>query len=345
MDAGRITKGTVDGRSIKDVAPADVAGFRRAHFFAGIAGWDYALELAGWGDAEVWTGSCPCQPFSVAGKGKGTDDERHLWPEWFRLIRECRPPVVFGEQVASPAGLAWLDAVSADLEGEGYAFGAADLAAASVGSPHGRQRLFFVAYADRQRRDGFDSLLHERGQDEDCVEAARGGEAGSVDVSEVQRRERHAGLRWQARSGSEHASLVGHAERDGGGRHTGATTRAEAQSAGARLLTGRVGDEPLAASATRGMGHANGAGPQGRVRRSDEGASERVAGPSSLDGPWARAEWIACTDGKSRPIEPGSFPLVDGFPGRVAQLRPLGNAIVPQVAATFIRAAMDCLSS
>ena len=104
-DAGHITRGQVDDRSIKEVQPADVSGFERAHFFAGIGVWDYALQLAGWpADAPVWTGSCPCQPFSAAGKRKGADDERHLWPEWFRLIKECRPPVVFGEQVASADG-------------------------------------------------------------------------------------------------------------------------------------------------------------------------------------------------------------------------------------------------
>ncbi len=115
-DAGHIARGRVDSRSILEVTGEDVGAATQAHFFAGIGVWSHALRLAGWpDDRPVWTGSCPCQPFSVAGRGKGTDDERHLWPDWFRLIRECRPPVVFGEQVASPDGLAWLDAVRADL--------------------------------------------------------------------------------------------------------------------------------------------------------------------------------------------------------------------------------------
>ena len=115
--AGHVAGGTVDERSIRDIQPDDVRGFTQAHFFAGIAVWSHALRLAGWpDDVPVWTGSCPCQPFSAAGRRGGFSDDRHLWPEWFRLIRECRPPVVFGEQVASPDGLAWLDAVRADLE-------------------------------------------------------------------------------------------------------------------------------------------------------------------------------------------------------------------------------------
>ena len=99
---------TVDERSIADLTAADVANATQVHLFAGIGGWSHALKLAGWpADGPVWTGSCPCQPFSVAGKGAGTDDARHLWPEMRRLIGECRPPVVFGEQVASRAGREW----------------------------------------------------------------------------------------------------------------------------------------------------------------------------------------------------------------------------------------------
>ncbi len=152
---GLVAPGRVDRRSISDLRPADVIGPGQRHFFAGIGGWSYALRLASVPDsASIWTGSCPCQPFSDAGKGLGTRDPRHLWPAWFELIRECRPAAIFGEQVASRDGLLWLDLVRSDLEGCGYAFGASDLCAASVGAPHIRQRLYFVAVADRERREG-----------------------------------------------------------------------------------------------------------------------------------------------------------------------------------------------
>jgi DNA (cytosine-5)-methyltransferase 1 len=134
-----IAPGEIDERSILDVHPEDI-GEGQAHFFAGIGGWSYALRLAGWpDDVPVWTGSCPCQPFSVAGKKKGVNDERHLWPVWYKLIRECRPSIVFGEQVASKAGRVWFASVRSDLEALGYAVGAADLCAAGVGAPHIRQ--------------------------------------------------------------------------------------------------------------------------------------------------------------------------------------------------------------
>ena len=140
MRAGLIPAGHVDTRSIADVQPADLAGFVQCHFFAGIGGWPLALRLAGWPeDVPVWTGSCPCQPFSCAGKGLGTKDPRHLWPEFRRLITECHPATVFGEQVASRAGREWLAGVFADLEGMAYAVAGADLCAAGVAAPHIRQ--------------------------------------------------------------------------------------------------------------------------------------------------------------------------------------------------------------
>lgn len=100
-DNKEIPSGRVDSRSITEVRPADLMGLRQCHFFAGIAGWPVALRLAGYDWLECWSGSCPCQPFSTAGKQEGARDERHLWPVFFSLIRECRPPVVWGEQVAS----------------------------------------------------------------------------------------------------------------------------------------------------------------------------------------------------------------------------------------------------
>lgn len=143
---GSIMPGVVDDRSIEEVTPQDLEGFKRCHFFAGIAGWEIALEKANWPrDREVWTGSAPCQPFSSIGKRKGIEDERHLAPIWLNLIRQRRPPTIFGEQVADAIGHGWLDTLFTELEQQGYACAAAVLPAVSVGAPHIRHRLFFVA--------------------------------------------------------------------------------------------------------------------------------------------------------------------------------------------------------
>jgi DNA (cytosine-5)-methyltransferase 1 len=146
---GLIPDGEVDERSIVDVDGKDLKGFTQCHFFTGIGGWSYALELAGWEPTRpVWTGSPPCQPFSVAGNKKGQDDERHLWWAFFKLIRQCKPATVFGEQVAAAIRTEWFDDLQADMENEGYATAMAVLPACSVGAPHKRERLFFVSHSN-----------------------------------------------------------------------------------------------------------------------------------------------------------------------------------------------------
>ncbi len=150
IKAGLIANGEVDERSIEAVEPGDLVGFPQCHFFAGIGGWSYALRLAGWpDDSEVWTGSCPCQPFSAAASingRRGFDDARHLWPVWRRLIEERHPSTVFGEQSAAAAD--WLRLVRGDLVALDYAVGCVPIEAASVGADHERDRFWFVANAD-----------------------------------------------------------------------------------------------------------------------------------------------------------------------------------------------------
>ncbi|MDR3300774.1 MAG: DNA cytosine methyltransferase, partial [Candidatus Accumulibacter sp.] len=183
--AGHIAPGEVDERSITNVHPKDLVGFTQCHFFAGIAGWSYALRIAGWpDDRPVWTGSCPCQPFSVAGDGAGFDDARHLWSVWFRLIRERRPPVIFGEQVEAAIAHGWLNLVQTDLEREGYAVGAAVLPAACVGAPHIRHRLWFMANAngrnagpERQQPGGESRQQSQNGSAGELADALPAGRA------------------------------------------------------------------------------------------------------------------------------------------------------------------------
>jgi len=347
-DAGRIVPGRVDTRSVADLTRADVDGPGQRHFFAGIGGWSLALRYAGVDDgADIWTGSCPCQPFSQAGRRKGNDDARHLWPAWFKLINECRPPIVFGEQVASAAGFDWLSAVRADLESAGYAFGGADLPACGVGAPHKRQRLFFVAYTDAS---SIRQWLHvPRGESRrEVPDAYRGGEAcgmgdakrdgcGSWRDGEPHRRtalESHrpshaddvaysGGARLEeqreqsARSqlapverGSAFSS-VGDTRGEGSGRDAGSVPSAQGESDRERQFARRVVDVPLSASPTRGQ--------------------------------WQHADWLLCRDGKARAVEPGTFPLAHGVPGRVGQIRGYGNAINPILGGEFVKASLEAI--
>ncbi|HAT4416057.1 TPA: DNA cytosine methyltransferase [Klebsiella oxytoca] len=299
--AGHIAPGEVDERSIEDVTPDDLRGFTQCHFFAGIGVWSHSLRLAGWpDDRPVWTGSCPCQPFSAAGKGDGFADERHLWPHFFHLISERRPQHVFGKQVASGNANTWFDLVQADLEGVGYAFGLVPFTSAGIGAPHIRERAYWVANSGGERLNRIDSLL----QREECgrvtesvLEASRDRNAGSVANTNGERSQR------------ERENC--HQERWEG---------SDVRQAGLRCGTG-------------------------------------VISTLEVNGFWRDADWLLCRDGKWRPVEPGTFPLVDGAaarmgrvePGvervassnRVGRLKGYGNAINAQAAAAFIRAYME----
>jgi DNA (cytosine-5)-methyltransferase 1 len=162
--AGAIAPGHVDSRSIEDVSPDDLRDFDQCHFFAGLGGWSYALRLAGWSDDyPIWTGSCPCQSFSAAGSRTGFEDTRDMWPAWFRLIAERRPNVIAGEQVTQAIQYGWLDRAARDLEGCGYAVGAAVLSSSAAHAWHKRERLWLVA----------DTFGHEQPRHQPCSRTAR----------------------------------------------------------------------------------------------------------------------------------------------------------------------------
>ena len=272
---GHIPNGIVDERSIAEVTPGDLRGYTQCHFFAGISGWSLALQLAGWPSTRpVWTGSCPCQPFSSAGKGLAQADERHLWPVFFNLIRECRPEHVFGEQVASAISHGWLDGISADLEAEGYACGATVLGAHSVSAPHQRQRLYWVAYAGH--------------------------------------------LRWG------NGAIAEGSPRDAATRRSARVDDAECEGLQRLSFAGST-------DASDGFGE--------RVRQSAEASSD----DNRLLRCWDASQLVPCRDGKTRriPTEPAFFPLAHGIPARVVRLRGYGNAIVPQVAAEFVKAYLE----
>jgi DNA (cytosine-5)-methyltransferase 1 len=325
IKGGHIAPGDVDERDITDVPPDDLKGYAQCHFFAGIGGWSYALRLAGWpDDRAVWTGSCPCQPFSAAGKGGGVDDERHLWPAFFHLIDQCRPRVIFGEQVASKDGLGWLDLVQADLEGAGYASAAVDLCAAGVGAPHIRQRLYFVADTD-SGNSGRGPSGPGPSIEADAVRPAQSGRRGvPCDVGETVN-SRLEGLAGDGDDGSGWPSEVGSASK------ASAVERMEHDEGNGRQQRRPEPGERRVVSG-RGQGElADTDGGDTSAQREQRSGQYRFVPQDS----WA-CEYIPCSDGKARPVEPGLEPLAHGIPGRVGLLRGYGNAIVPQVAAAFI---------
>lgn len=294
ITAGHIAPGIVDERSIEDVYPSDLRGFTQCHFFAGIGVWSHALRAAGWSDDRpVWTGSCPCQPFSAAGQGAGFDDERHLWPHFHHLIKECRPAIVLGEQVASKDADPWIDLVCDDLEAMGYAFGAIPFPSAGVGAPHIRDRLYWVA--DAKQHSGGSQVAPADHRQPQAVRPADwaggcGGSLGGLAVANKVERRRRA--------------------EDAKGQFDWEASRRD------------EGD----------------CKPAGRSDRGIQGSTDT----SPTNGYWRDADWLYCRDGRWRPVEPGSFPLVNGAPSRVGRLRAYGNAICAKAAQVFIECLMDC---
>jgi DNA (cytosine-5)-methyltransferase 1 len=298
---------------MREVQPDELRGYTQHHFFAGIGGWAYALRLAGWpDDRPVLTGSPPCQPFSSAGKQLGVLDDRHLAPHFLALVAAVRPTALFGEQVAAAVNKdAWLDDLLDALENEGYATGAAVSPACGIGAPHIRQRLWFV------------------GRLADASSTASERHPGGISGTQAQEcRE----------DGAQHGDMfIGH--RDGGAD----SGLADTESIGRDILNAtyiRQADAQIHLPANTSDSAAH------------EPQREQLTANTTrpLNSQWGNPDWLLCRDGKWRPVESGTFPLVNGLPtavdgagpiSRVGALRGAGNAIVPQVAAEIVREVMN----
>ena len=264
-----IMDGIVDDRPIQEVQPADLTGFTRWHFFAGIGGWDMALQMANWPeDRPVCTASLPCQPFSSAGKRKGFEDERHLWPVFAELVGKCGFATIFGEQVEAAIRLGWLDRVFASLEQLDYACAAACIPAASLGAPHIRQRLFWVADSQGIRHVPAarpEQATKDRPADQDAgtpreLQTRPCGPGGTVGLADANGRD--ASTERQQRSGEQRQ------QPDDG-------------------TTCRLGNAP-----SIGLEEQR---PQRRGEVQPDGTGE-------IGGPWSDTRTILCRDGKARRV-------------------------------------------
>jgi DNA (cytosine-5)-methyltransferase 1 len=397
-----IPDGVVDERSITEVCAKDIVGYRQCHWFCGIAGWAEAFRLAGISNRRgAWSASLPCQPLSSAGKQRGAEDERHLWPEFYRLVSECGPAVIFGEQSGSKLGREWLDGISLDLEELGYAVASSDLSAASVGAPHIRQRIYWGAirlehasgnrWQQRWTESGGRSTVGRCGDgglaDTSTAEcdwwdqsswqhgrtlhtADSGKHGGLADTEHDSRRAKHVD-----ESGRREPQKTDTAERAGVGRMGNTASNNERGDQQRRpgpafgISTGGSGPRLGNAIGSGLEGHAGHGNHSSESRRLDEGTVGSVAETD----PWGDWYTVLCRDGKTRRIGTSVQPLVDGVPrsmgslqselermgvdakraasmrkwagsrlaktgrNRVGRLRGYGNAIVPPLAAVFIR--------
>jgi len=250
------------------------------------------LETDGIIPIDIITGGYPCQPFSVAGSKRGEKDKRHLWPEMFRLVKECRPTWVIGENVSGHIKLG-LDTVLEDLESEGYSTRAFSISASSIGANHKRERVWIVGHS---QHDGSSSSTKSRsfeetsdnnqeGKNQTGELAGAGRSNGGAYVEDTRRALRQGSL-----FGTENANETGQEDANQ--------------------------FERSSSTSENGISNTNGSGLQGlgsehQLRESQE---ERSFG-------WER--WWE--------LEPNVGRVAHGISKRMDRLKGLGNSLVPAI--------------
>ena len=302
------------------------------------------LKADGIDSIDIITGGYPCQPFSIAGLKKGVEDPRHLWPEYFRIIKELRPTWVIGENVSGHIKLG-LDAVQEDLESQGYSLRTFSVSASSIGANHQRERIWTVAYSQRnydsqqiKRVNGEEISLQKEHRENDSTTR---NSSGASAIRETR---------------NEHADVV-HSNSFRSPQHTEATEE-----------TSRRGTETSFVS-TSDVENARRRSWREQFTRDTEstgpGTSEKTEWSTNTDtspGPSERTETMANAssiesnvgediqhtstgNGQGQTgrensseesaqnwwnLEPDVGRVADGVPDRTHRLRALGNAVVPQ---------------
>ena len=265
------------------------------------------LDNDGIKDIGLICGGYPCQPFSVAGKRKGQDDDRHLWPEFFRLIQEIRPAWVIAENVAGHINMG-LDSVLADLESEAYQCQTFLIPACAVGAVHRRDRIWILANTDPSGSPSTQQELEHKGAKDNGGSSANGLDAWA-DVA-------HSEL---TRSGKDKAG-----SNRGGGK---AKSEAIQQENGETYASdSRQSGSIVADTMHQGL---QGGEEAGNTESGGKGREELPTGCGERSQP---GNWLP---------EPGVGRVAHGVPRRVDRLKQLGNAVVPQVVEVIGRAIME----
>ncbi|PKP84780.1 MAG: DNA cytosine methyltransferase [Alphaproteobacteria bacterium HGW-Alphaproteobacteria-2] len=294
---------------------------------------------------DILHGGFPCQPFSVAGKRRGADDPRHLWPQFARIVGECEPPFVFLENVAHHLRLGFPE-VAAGLVSMGYKLAAGLFTAAEVGAPHKRERLFILAIREGDEMADPARLLWDpvEWREPDGTAAALAdaegqrqrepaNETDAIAVCGPARHEPRDDRRALADAPDRQLSQPGRREarRKGSGPHGAGLADAD----GERRLQAERGQSPDSRPdpCSGNVDDSNGARSQGRSDDTGEHAGERAPWPPGPDDAAAWDRYLRTAPNAEPSIRRGA----DGLAHRVDRLRLCGNGVVPLVAAHALR--------
>ena len=306
------------------------------------------------GPIDIITGGYPCQPFSIAGSKKGVEDPRHLWPEYFRLIKECRPTWIIGENVSGHIKLG-LDAVQEDLESQGYSLRTFSVSASSIGANHQRERIWTVAYSQRnydsqqiKRVNGEKNSLQKEHRENDSTtrnfsgaSAIRETRNEHADVEDARRRSWREQFTWNTESTGR-----GTSEKTEWSTNTdtspGPSERTETM-ANAESIESNVGEDIQHTSTGNGQGQTGRESGDVANTSAHRSFNEQERNTRSLDNQSKeeerreRSESSIRTETRSTgtktwwDTEPDVGRVADGIPDRTHRLKSLGNAVVPQI--------------
>ena len=315
------------------------------------------LKADGIDQVDIITGGYPCQPFSVAGRKKGEQDPRHVWPEMFRLIKELRPTWVIGENVGGHIKLG-LDSVLENLESEGYSARTFSISASSVGANHKRERVWIVANSGRSsggkqpprnsKSIGCWSFeTPEWSTDTDQIARSSEGAEIMADSDEMQRqllRGQQSEQREETFEGTSNGSRISNEFSDSesivsdGGEYRehsekrkaeGQTRRegcllADSESIKSWEQTEREGWENSSRGSSNSRGHS-----QERAKYVTDANSSRLEEQRRSFTTEQKHQASQC--GRWWDIEPDVGRVAHGVPKRVDRLKCLGNSVVPQI--------------
>ena len=290
------------------------------------------FEADGIESPDIITGGFPCQPFSVAGKQKGTSDDRHLWPEMFSIIKAFKPRFVIGENVPGIVNIqdgVVFETVCTDLESQGYEVQPFNIPAAGVGAPHRRERIWIVAHAKRfnERKsirgsDETQSRIQEEHRQNDSTtrESSRTGSVWGTNNGHEDMENSRRTLRQGGELQGENGNETGEGNADQSQRSSGTS---ESNVANTKSISSNVRERREHQEERQGQQQTRGEGGETMVdsstgRCTSQETEVQPGRYSSFDSSWWQSE-------------PELGRVAHGVSGRVHRLKALGNSIVPKI--------------